>query len=50
MDAFNMSDNIMEHDLLLGGGWQGGKRHRSYFDDDNPLVPCFISVERIPVS
>ena len=47
-----MSDNIMEHDLLLGGGgsgWQGGRRHRSYFDasDDNPLIPRFISVERI---
>jgi hypothetical protein len=21
-----MSDNIMEHDLLLGGSWQGGRR------------------------
>ena len=41
MEALNTSDNKMGHDLLLGGG---------YFGDDNPLVPCFISVERILVS
>jgi len=31
-----MSNNIMEYDILLGGDWQRGKRHRSYFDDDSP--------------